>query len=71
MQNIERRTLWNDYPDIMTTADIQEILGISKETTLKLIHQSGFPKIRVSGGRKYIFVKSALQEYLHHQAVSA
>lgn len=67
----ERRTKWDDYPDIMTTADIQEILGVSKETALKMVHQSGFPKLRVSGGRKFIFVKSALQEYLHQQALGA
>lgn len=68
---IDRRTKWEELPDILTTADIQELFGISKETTLKLIHQSGFPKLRVMGGRKYIFVKSALQEYLHKSALEA
>lgn len=67
----ERRTRWDDYPDIMTTAELQEILGVSKETVLKMVHQPGFPKLRVSGGRKFIFIKSALQEYLHKQAISA
>jgi len=67
----ERRTKWEDYPDIMTTAELQEMLGISKETVLKMVHQAGFPKLRVSGGRKFIFVKSALQEYLHRQALGA
>lgn len=67
----ERRKKWEEYPDIMTTADLQEIMGVSKETALKMIHQQGFPKLRVSGGRKYLYVKSALQQYFHEKAISA
>lgn len=67
----ERRTKWDEYPDIMDTADLQEFMDMSKETVLKLVHQPGFPHIRISGGRKYIFPKSALQEYFHRQALSA
>lgn len=65
----ERRTKWDDFPDIMTTADIQEIFNLSKESVLKMIHQDGFPKLRLQGGRKYIFIKSAVQEFLHKQAM--
>lgn len=67
----ERRTKWDDFPDLMSTADIQEIFGLSKESVLKMIHQDGFPKLRLQGGRKYIYPKSAVQEYLHKQALGA
>jgi len=59
---------WNDYSDIMNSAEVQEVLGVSKETFLKIIHQPGFPKMRPPGGRKYLYPKSALQEYFYKQA---
>lgn len=65
----ERRAKWEQYGDIMQTCDLMEIMDCSKETALKMIHQPGFPKLRVSGGRKFIFVKTALQEYFHKQAL--
>lgn len=67
----ERRIHWSEYPDIMTSADLMELLGITKETFYNFLHMPGFPYIRAKGGRKYIFVKSALQEYLHNKALGA
>ncbi len=67
----KRRTKWDQFPDIMKTKDLQEFLGLSKESVLKLIHQEDFPKIRLHNGRVYLFVKSALQEYFHNQALGA
>lgn len=55
----------------MKTKDLQELLGVSKESVMKLVHQADFPKIRLHNGRVYLFVKSALQEYFHNQALGA
>jgi predicted DNA-binding transcriptional regulator AlpA len=62
---------WDNYGEFLNSAELQEMLDVSKETFLKIVKQPGFPKFRASGGRKYIYVKSALMEYFHKQAVSA
>lgn len=67
----QRKTQWEQFPDIMKTKDLQELLGVSKESVMKLVHQADFPKIRLHNGRVYLFVKSALQEYFHNQALGA
>jgi hypothetical protein len=67
----ERRTNWEDYGEFLKTHDLQEILGLSKESIQKMIHEPGFPKIRLSGGRVYIYPKSALAKYFHEKALGA
>ena len=65
----ERRTQWEQFPDIMRMNDLLEITGWSKETAQKAVHTPSFPKYKVHGGRVYIFPKSALIEHFHNQAL--
>ena len=62
-----RRISLDQYPDIMTTNDFIEYWGVSRETAFKIIHRPDFPKISTS--RKYIIIKSALQEWQHKAAI--
>ena len=50
---------------LLTPKDIQQILGISKTNTYRLIRQKGFPQITI--GRKYFVQESKLNQYLNEQ----
>ena len=64
-----RRFNLTEYPDIMSFADLCEYFDVSKETGYKMLNMEGFPKIKIHGGRKYLIIKSALQQWQHETAL--
>lgn len=53
---------FTDYPDVLTTKDIREILGVSTKTLLQLIHTGKLRSIKV--GRSYRIPKLYLLQFL-------
>lgn len=49
--------------NMITVAEMQEKLKISKNTAYKLVKVSGFPKIRI--GRKIYIPEQELEKYLN------
>ena len=52
-----------DYPDILNSYEVMEILAISKNPLYKLIHSNKLPAYRI-GKRVWRFNKKSLIEYL-------
>ena len=55
--------MFDEYDDILDTCALQYILGLSKNTVLKLLQNGTIPSRRV--GKKYRILKSDLLAYLH------
>lgn len=53
---------FRDYPDVLTTKDTREILGVSNKTLLHLIHTEQLRSIKV--GRSYRIPKLYLLQFL-------
>lgn len=53
---------FNEYPDVLTTKDVQTILGISNKTLLKLLHTEKIKYIKI--GRTFRIPKLYLLQYL-------
>ena len=53
---------FSQYPDVLTTYDVQEILGISNKTLYHLLHTSQLRSIKV--GHCYRIPKIYLLQYL-------
>lgn len=53
---------FTDYPDVLTTKDTREILGVSTKTLLQLIHAGQLRSIKV--GRSYRIPKLYLLQFL-------
>ena len=53
---------FTDYPDVLTTKDTREILGVSTKTLLHLIHSGRLRSIKV--GRSYRIPKLYLLQFL-------
>ena len=53
----------DEYDDILDTYALQYILGLSKNTVLKLLQNGTIPSKKV--GKKYRILKSDLITYLH------
>ena len=51
-----------EYPDVLTTKDIQSILGISGKTVFRLLHSGQIKSIKV--GRNFRIPKIYLLQYL-------
>lgn len=51
-----------DYPDVLTTKDLQSILGISGKTVFRLLHSGQLKSIKV--GRNFRIPKLYLLQYL-------
>ncbi len=52
----------NQYPDVLTVKEIQEILRIDKTTAYQLLHDGTIPCRRI--GRVFRISKKALIDYL-------
>ena len=57
-----------DLPLLLTVADIQRILGLSKTTVGYLVHQKDFPLVQLSP-RKYIIPRDRFLQWLDAQAM--
>lgn len=51
-----------EYPDVLTTKDLQSILGISGKTVFRLLHSGQIKSIKV--GRNFRIPKIYLLQYL-------
>ncbi|EOS52173.1 helix-turn-helix domain-containing protein [Lachnospiraceae bacterium MD335] len=56
---------FDDFGDILSFNDVLFLLGISKSTLLKLLHNGAIPAFRV--GRQWRFNKSRLIAYTQKQ----
>ena len=52
----------HEYPDVLTTKDLQNILGISGKTVFRLLHSGQIKSIKV--GRNFRIPKIYLLQYL-------
>ncbi len=57
-----------DLPLLLTVADIQRILGLSKTTVGYLVHQKDFPLVQLSP-RKYIIPRDRFLRWIDAQAM--
>ena len=55
-----------DLPAILTMAQVQALLGLSRPKTYQLAHRQGFPVIRF--GRALRVTKTALLRWLEQEA---
>jgi excisionase family DNA binding protein len=55
--------MFDEYDDILDTYALQYILGLSKNTVLKLLQNGTIPSKKV--GKKYRILKEDLIHYLH------
>lgn len=53
---------FTEYPDVLTTKDLQNILGISGKTVFRLLHSGQIKSIKV--GRNFRVPKIYLLQYL-------
>lgn len=53
----------SDYGDIMTVHDVQEFLGVGKNTVYDLLHKGKLRHKKI--GSKYIIPKSSVKEFLN------
>lgn len=51
-----------EYPDVLTTKDLQSILGISGKTVFRLLHSGQIKSIKI--GRNFRIPKINLLQYL-------
>jgi len=51
----------DEYPEILTTKELQEILPLAKNNLYKLLNQDGFPVRR--SGKKYLVSREALRKW--------
>lgn len=54
--------IFKDYPDVLTTKDLQNILGISGKTVFWLLHSDQIKSIKV--GRSFRIPKIYLLQFL-------
>ena len=54
--------------NLITPKDVQDRLNIGKNTTYKLFHLKGFPKIKI--GKKYFVYEDDLDRYLKQHVTS-
>ena len=56
------REMFSDYPDLLTTADVASLTGLSVQTIRNEINNGHLPGCRI--GRKLYVPKQALIEYI-------
>ena len=54
----------DEYPDVLSTKEVMEILDITKNLLYKLIHTKQIPAYRI-GTKKWRINKNSLIEYLY------
>lgn len=58
-----KQTILLDYPDVLTFAQLCQILQIGRQTGYNLLHANKIKHRRV--GKKYIIPKTGVIEFLH------
>ena len=57
---IVRKTEWQTVPDVLTAAQLVQLLHISQSSIYGLMNFPGFPTLRVKG-RKFVYKDELLQ----------
>ena len=61
-------TDWNALPVLLTMRHVIEVTGVSRDTAFRLVHQRGFPSVRV--GKQIRVPKAAFQRWLEEQTTT-
>ena len=61
---LEDDNMLDEYPDVLNTKEVMEILDITKNLLYRRIHTKQLPAYRI-GSKKWRINKSSLIEYLH------
>jgi excisionase family DNA binding protein len=57
---------FDDYPPVMDSADVAEMLGLpSIKTVQTLVREGRIPARRLPGTRRYRFLRDEIVEWLH------
>ncbi len=59
-----------NYPDILTTDEVCEILCISKTNCLKLLSSGEIKAFKINNSKIWKVPKKALIEFIHHRLSS-
>ena len=59
--------MFKEEPDLLTRRQAQELLQVSKNTILKLIHEEELPAITIAGS--YRIKKSDIIEYIRDRSI--
>lgn len=62
MEQKKNKSIFSDYPDIVTVGQLSKMLDISTKSSYKLLKEEKIRSIRV--GRKYIIPKIFIIDYL-------
>ena len=65
MKTVSNRISEAELPDIMSPRDVARFLGVHQQAGYELVHQKGFPVVRI--GKKYLVRKEALFRWLEAQ----
>lgn len=60
----------DDFPTVMDTAMVAELLGMNVDTVRRLSREGVIPAHRVPGGRTFKYLKDELIEWLRAQPVN-
>ena len=60
--NTVKRSLFADYPDIVTHSDLCRMMHISKNTAYDLLRSGNLPHFKM--GHKYLIPKESVVEYI-------
>jgi len=66
--SISTVTNWDELPVLLTIRHIIEVTGVSRDTAFRLVHQRGFPSVRV--GKQIRVPKAAFQRWLEEQTAT-
>lgn len=55
-------TVFNDYPDVLDVAQVSQLLGVSKKTVYRLLHNNAMESLKI--GREYRVPKVNVMKYV-------
>ncbi len=59
----------NELPTVLTVADVQKIMGISRVTAYELVNTEGFPSFRIgSKGGRIVIPRDSFMRWLEQKA---
>ena len=63
------RRSFEDYPPVMDSADVAELLGLASiKQVQQMVRDGRLPARRLPGGRQYRFLRDELVEWLQSEA---
>ena len=61
--------MFEEYPDVVSTKQLQSMLGLSKNSVLELLHNNEIRHFRK--GRKYLIPKLCVIEFISNKTACA